>query len=55
MGGCQWSSFLGAWVGPSYGDTGRPAKGVPDGFGVPVEEAVVGQDSAGDTKMEDVG
>ncbi|KAK4623894.1 hypothetical protein CLAFUW4_06176 [Fulvia fulva] len=54
MGGCQWSSFLGAWVGPSYGDTGRPAKGVPDGFGVPIEEAVVRQGSVGDTKMEDV-
>ncbi|EME45503.1 hypothetical protein DOTSEDRAFT_71273 [Dothistroma septosporum NZE10] len=55
MGGCQWSSFLGAWVGPTYGDTGRPAKGVPDGFGVPIEQPVSSNDSAGDTKMEDVG
>lgn len=31
-GGCQWSSLLGAWVGPSYGVMGRPAAGVPVGF-----------------------
>ncbi|KAK5127962.1 hypothetical protein LTR85_005079 [Meristemomyces frigidus] len=31
-GGCQWSSLLGAWVGPSYGAMGRPAAGVPEGF-----------------------
>jgi vacuolar protein sorting-associated protein 72 len=31
-GGCLWSGLLGAWVGPSYGRMGRPAKGVPEGF-----------------------
>ncbi|KAF1822484.1 uncharacterized protein K489DRAFT_395082 [Dissoconium aciculare CBS 342.82] len=31
-GGCSWSSLLGAWVGPAYGDMGRPARGVPSGF-----------------------
>ncbi|CZT25158.1 uncharacterized protein RCC_10887 [Ramularia collo-cygni] len=31
-GGCLWSGFLGAWVGPSYGKVGRAARGVPDGF-----------------------
>ncbi|KAF2481352.1 YL1 nuclear protein-domain-containing protein [Neohortaea acidophila] len=31
-GGCQWSGFLGCWVGSSYGLLGRPAKGVPEGF-----------------------
>ncbi|USW52035.1 Putative Vps72/YL1 family protein [Septoria linicola] len=35
-GGCQWSSVLGSWVGPAYGDMGRPARGVPEGFGLPV-------------------
>jgi vacuolar protein sorting-associated protein 72 len=33
-GGCSWSGLLGAWVGPAYGDMGRPAKGVPEGFGL---------------------
>lgn len=32
-GGCLWSGFLSAWVGPSYGMVGRAARGVPDGFG----------------------
>jgi vacuolar protein sorting-associated protein 72 len=32
-GGCAWSGVLGAWVGPRYGEMGRPAKGVPEGFG----------------------
>jgi vacuolar protein sorting-associated protein 72 len=32
-GGCTWSSVLGAWVGPAYGEMGRPARGVPSGFG----------------------
>ncbi|SMQ48873.1 unnamed protein product [Zymoseptoria tritici ST99CH_1A5] len=32
-GGCAWSGTLGAWVGPRYGEMGRPAKGVPHGFG----------------------
>ncbi|KAK6437509.1 hypothetical protein LTR95_006294 [Oleoguttula sp. CCFEE 5521] len=32
-GGCAWSGVLGAWVGPSYGRMGRPAKGVVEGFG----------------------
>jgi vacuolar protein sorting-associated protein 72 len=32
-GGCSWSSLLGAWVGPAYGEMGRPARGVPSGFG----------------------
>ncbi|RMX94312.1 hypothetical protein D0868_12365 [Hortaea werneckii] len=35
-GGCQWSSLLGAWVGPRCdGVMGRPARGVPDGFAGP--------------------
>ncbi|KAK3676169.1 hypothetical protein LTR78_003919 [Recurvomyces mirabilis] len=34
-GGCQWSPVLGCWVGPSYGVMGRPAVGVPTGFGAP--------------------
>ncbi|TKA29784.1 hypothetical protein B0A50_03148 [Salinomyces thailandicus] len=35
-GGSQWSSLLGAWVGPrSDGVMGRPAKGVPEGFAGP--------------------
>ena len=34
-GGCSWSGFLGAWVGPTYGMIGRPAKGVPEGFAAP--------------------
>ncbi|WPH02823.1 Hypothetical protein R9X50_00569100 [Acrodontium crateriforme] len=37
-GGCAWSSLLGAWVGPTYGAMGRPAKGVPPGFASPVIE-----------------
>jgi vacuolar protein sorting-associated protein 72 len=32
-GGCLWSGFLSAWVGPSYGAVGRAARGVPEGFG----------------------
>jgi vacuolar protein sorting-associated protein 72 len=32
-GGCSWSGLLGCWAGPSYGPMGRPAKGVPEGFG----------------------
>ena len=38
-GGCQWSTLLGAWAGPSYGVMGRPAKGVPDGFAKPGDES----------------
>ncbi|KAI7084912.1 hypothetical protein KC356_g6335 [Hortaea werneckii] len=35
-GGCQWSSLLGAWVGPRCdGVMGRPARGVPEGFAGP--------------------
>lgn len=33
-GGCAWSGLVGAWVGPTYGEMGRPARGVPEGFGV---------------------
>ncbi|KAK5174578.1 uncharacterized protein LTR77_001659 [Saxophila tyrrhenica] len=32
-GGTAWSRLLGAWVGPRYGALGRPARGVPEGFG----------------------
>lgn len=32
-GGTAYSGLLGAWVGPKYGVLGRPAKGVPAGFG----------------------
>lgn len=32
VGGYQWSSLLGAWVGPTYRTIGRPANGVPEGF-----------------------
>lgn len=35
-GGCQWSAMLGAWTGPAYGGMGRPARGVPEGFGLPI-------------------
>jgi vacuolar protein sorting-associated protein 72 len=34
-GGCCWGPMLGCWVGPSYGVMGRPAVGVPQGFGAP--------------------
>lgn len=35
-GGCQWSTLLGAWVGPRCdGVMGRPARGVPEGFAGP--------------------
>lgn len=48
-GGCQWSAVLGCWVGPTYGDMGRPARGVPEGFGVPVrpKEGAVTTGSSG--------
>lgn len=50
-GGCQWSGLLGAWVGPSYGVMGRPARGVPEDFNVApaaVGKGVVKMESAGD-------
>lgn len=37
-GGGAWSGILGAWVGPSYGLMGRPARGVPEGFAGPKKE-----------------
>lgn len=37
-GGCLWSGFLGAWVGPSYGKVGRAARGVPEGFSGPAKD-----------------
>ncbi|KAK0287847.1 hypothetical protein LTR91_022260 [Friedmanniomyces endolithicus] len=46
-GGCAWSGLLGAWVGPSA-VMGRPARGVPEGFGTPaVGRAVVKVEGAG--------
>lgn len=39
-GGGAWSGILGAWVGPSYGLMGRPARGVPEGFAGPKKEVV---------------
>lgn len=36
-GGCSWNTMLECWVGPAYGQMGRPARGVPEGFDRPVE------------------
>lgn len=46
-GGCQWSSLLGAWVGPTYGTTGRPATGVPEGFVAPSTSKGKGKENEG--------
>ncbi|QIX01317.1 hypothetical protein AMS68_006834 [Peltaster fructicola] len=40
-GGCTWNSMLECWTGPAYGQMGRPARGVPDGFDKPVESVKV--------------
>ncbi|KAK0325345.1 hypothetical protein LTR82_003628 [Friedmanniomyces endolithicus] len=46
-GGCAWSGLLRAWAGPSA-VMGRPARGVPEGFGTPaVGRAVVKVEGGG--------
>jgi vacuolar protein sorting-associated protein 72 len=53
-GGCQWSAMLGCWVGPAYGSMGRPAKGVPDAFGLSLanQPAPPVEDAADKVKIE---
>lgn len=52
-GGCQYSRTLGAFVGPAYGPLGRPAKGVPEGFGAPSSTPKPpSKAKEGDVKME---
>lgn len=52
-GGCQWSSMLGCWVGPTYGDLGRAARGVPDDFEISANSK--GKENEVELKAESVG
>ncbi|CAK4031011.1 Hypothetical predicted protein [Lecanosticta acicola] len=52
-GGCQYSRILGAFVGPDYGPLGRPAKGVPEGFGAPATALVPAKSRDDDVKTEE--